>query len=105
MRRRRRELRQHPGRRELYQRERARSQVALWASKTCHGGHLPLYVSLRMTKGGQDFCGGVLIASQFVLTAARCVTDGLVQYVFTMCDEQIRVLTDRVRVHPSYGKL
>ncbi|GLD94112.1 hypothetical protein PINS_up002723 [Pythium insidiosum] len=72
---------------------------------------VPSYVvGLRLTKDGQNFCGGSLIGPYHVLTAAHCVGDGLVKWVSIgsresagLETEPIAIYQDKIKAHPSFG--
>ncbi|RLN49494.1 hypothetical protein BBJ28_00011123 [Nothophytophthora sp. Chile5] len=84
----------------------------IYGGSEADAANFPYIVSLREDEaGGTTYCGGTLIASQYVLTAGHCVkTDGTTMYASigsaygsgTEEGEQIKVAEGYV--HPMYNK-
>ncbi len=69
-------------------------------------GEFPFIVSLQK-KGYGHFCGGTLIGSKWVLTAAHCVADGIDSVMIGLYNQKITTNIQNIKPlkitkHPSY---
>ncbi|RLN49492.1 hypothetical protein BBJ28_00011121 [Nothophytophthora sp. Chile5] len=89
----------------------ANEEERIYGGSEADASLYPYIVSLREEAGGTTYCGGTLIASQYVLTAGHCVkTDGTAMYASvgsaygSGTDEGEQILVTEGYVHPMYNK-
>ena len=71
-------------------------------------GARPYQVALLYSSNGQQFCGGTIIAADWILTAAHCVKGGLPSQVYVRAGSLyatsggVTRTVSSIRIHPSY---